>query len=108
MLPAMSARLKLILANISLATVAVAVIQRLFGFPPLIVFVVPPAIVFRVSGLWTAFITALIAAVVGDYFFVAPTGEVTVHAEGLGLLLLLLLGTALLPFVTPRAEIRKS
>ena len=103
----MIARLKLILVNISLATVAVAVIQRLFGFPPLIVFVVPPAIVFRVSGLWTAFITALMAAVVGDYF-VVPTGEVTVHAESLRLLLLLLLGTALLPFVTPRAEIRKS
>jgi hypothetical protein len=31
---------------------------------------------------------------VGDYFFVAPLGLVTVHDEGLRLLLLLLLGAA--------------
>ena len=103
----MIARFKLVLLNVSLAAVAVAVFQRLSGFPPLILFVVPPAIVFRVSGLGAALAAAVTGAVVGDYFFVAPVGHITVHSQGLRLLLLLLLGTALLPLVTPRRYINK-
>jgi hypothetical protein len=97
-----------ILVNVSLAAAAVAVFQRLSGFPPLILFVVPAAIVFRVSGLGAALAAAVTGAIVGDYFFVAPVGHITVHAQGLRFLLLLLLGTALLPLVTPPGSISKS
>lgn len=103
----MIARLNLILVNVSLAAAAVAVFQRLSGLPPLILFVVPPAIVFRVSGFGAALAAAVVGAVVGDYLFVAPVGHVTVHAQGLRLLLLLLLGTGLLPLVTAPRSISK-
>src|SRR5688572_27185717 len=103
----MITRFNLILVNISLAAVAVAVFQRLSGFPPLILFVVPPAIIFRVSGFGAALGAAIVGAVVGDYLFVAPVGHFTVHSQGLRLLLLLLLGTALLPLATPPGSISK-
>ena len=103
----MIARLNLILANVSLAALAVAVFQRLLGFPPLILFVVPVAIVFRVSGFGAALAAAVAGAAVGDYFFVAPLGRVTVHAEGLRLLLLLLLGAAAVHVMTPPGSLRK-
>ncbi|HXW07352.1 MAG TPA: DUF4118 domain-containing protein [Vicinamibacterales bacterium] len=103
----MITRFNLILVNISLAAVAVAIFQRLSGFPPLILFVVPPAIIFRVSGFGAALAAAVVGAVVGDYLFVAPVGHFTVHSQGLRLLLLLLLGTALLPLVTPPGSISK-
>jgi K+-sensing histidine kinase KdpD len=104
----MVARLKLILVNVSLAALAVALFQRVLGLPPLTLFVVPPLIVFRASGFGAAVVAALIAAVVGDFFFVAPVGQITVHAEGKRLLALLLFGTALLPFVSPRTSAPKS
>lgn len=103
----MIARTNLILVNVSLAALAVAVFQRLLGFPPLILFVVPLAIVFRVSGFGAALAAAVAGAVVGDYFFVAPLGRVTVHAEGLRLLLLLLLAAAGVRLMTPPGSLRK-
>ena len=103
----MIARLNLILANVALAAVAVAVFERLLGFPPLILFIVPVAIVFRVSGFRAALATAITGAVVGDYFFVAPLGHVTIHAEGLRLLVLLLLGAAAVRLMTPPVSLRK-
>jgi hypothetical protein len=42
-------------------------------------FVVPPAIVFRVSGFGPALAASVTGAVVGDYSFVAPVGHVTVR-----------------------------
>ena len=102
----MIARLNLILANVFLAVLAVAVFQRLLGFPPLVLFVVPVAIVFRVSGFVAALTAAVAGAAVGDYFFVAPIGRITVHAEGLRLLLLLL-GAAAVCVMTPPASPRK-
>ena len=104
----MVARLKFILVNVSLAALAVALFQRALGLPPLILFVVPPAIAFRTSRFGAAVCAALIAAVVGDYFFVTPVGQITVQAEGKRLLALLLFGTALLPFVPPRTSPPKS
>lgn len=104
----MIARLKLILVNVLLAALAVALFQRVLGLPPLILFVVPSVLVFRAYGFGAAVVAALIAAVVGDYFFVTPVGQITVHAEGKRLLVLLLFGTALLPFVSPRTSAPKS
>jgi hypothetical protein len=104
----MIAPLKLILVNVSLAALAVAVLQTMLGWSPLILFVVTPAVVFRVSGFGAAVVAAIVAAVVGDFFFVAPVGQITVHAEGRRLLLLLLFGTTLLPFVLPRTSIPKN
>lgn len=103
----MIARLSLVLLNVSLAAVAVAIFQRLLGFPPLILFVVGVAIVFRVSGFGAALAAAATAAIVGDYFFVAPLGHVTVHAQGLRLLLLLLLGTGVVRLMTPPGSLCK-
>ena len=97
----MIARLNLIVVNVSLAAVAVAVFQWLLGFPPLILFIVPVAIVFRISGFPAALTAAVIGAVVGDYFFVAPLGYITVHAQGLQLLLLLLLGAGIVRVMAP-------
>jgi K+-sensing histidine kinase KdpD len=102
----MIARLNLILANVSLAVLAVAVFQRLLGFPPLVLFVVAVAIVLRVSG-FVAALAAVAGAAVGDYFFVGPIGRFTVHAEGLRLLLLLLLGAAAVRVMTPPGSLRK-
>jgi hypothetical protein len=90
------ARLNLILMNVTLATLAIALSQRLTGFSPLILFVVPPAIVLRVAGFGAALAAAALGATVGDYLFVPPVHQVTVHAEGLRLLLLLLFGTGLM------------
>jgi K+-sensing histidine kinase KdpD len=104
----MIAPLKLILVNVSMAALAVAVFQTLLGWSPLILFVVPSVVVFRVSGFTAAVVAAVVGAVVGDFFFVAPVGQITVHAEGRRLLLLLLFGTALLPFVLPRTSIPKN
>jgi K+-sensing histidine kinase KdpD len=95
------ARLNLIVVNVSLAAVAVAVFQWLLGFPPLILFIVPVAIVFRSSGFPAALTAAVIGAVVGDYFFVAPLGDITVHARGFRLLLLLLLGAGIVQVMAP-------
>ena len=103
----MMARLNLIIVNVSLALLAVAVFQRLLGFPPLILFIVPVAIVFPVSGFGAALAATMTGAVVGDYFFVAPLGHVTVHAEGLRLLFMLLLGTVVVHLVTPPGSLRK-
>ena len=97
----MIARLNLIVVNVSLAAVAVAVFQWLLGFPPLILFIVPVAIVFRISGFPAALTAAVIGAVVGDYFFVAPLGYITVHAQGFRLLLLLLLGAGIVRVMAP-------
>lgn len=91
----MMARLNLILINVTLATVAIALFQRLTGFPPLILFVVPPVVLLRASGFGAALAAAAVGATVGDYVFVPPVGQVTVHAQGLRLLLLLLVGTGL-------------
>ena len=96
----MIARLNLIVVNVSLAAVAVAVFQWLLGLP-LILFIVPVAIVFRISGFPAALTAAVIGAVVGDYFFVAPLGYITVHAQGLQLLLLLLLGAGIVRVMAP-------
>jgi hypothetical protein len=65
----MIARLNLIVVNVSLAALAVAVFQWILGFPPLILFIVPVAIVFRISGFAAGLTAAVIGAVVGDYFF---------------------------------------
>ena len=103
----MVARLNLILVNVSLASLAVAGFQRLLGFPPLILFVVPVVIVLRVSGFGAALAAAITGALAGDYFFVDPVGHVTVYAEGLRLLLLLLLGTGFVRLMTPPDSLRK-
>ena len=47
-------------------------------------------------------------ATVGDYVFVPPVGQVTVHAQGLRLLLLLLVGTALVRLMLGSAKRPKS
>ena len=73
----------------------------LLGFPPLILFLVPVAAVYRVAGFGAALAAAVIGAVVGDYLFVAPLVYITVHTQGLRLLLLLLLGAGILRVMAP-------
>jgi K+-sensing histidine kinase KdpD len=53
--------------------------------------VVPIAAFLHLAGIRPTLAAAVCAAVIGDYFFVQPVGAVTVHAEGLRLLVLLLL-----------------
>jgi hypothetical protein len=90
------ARLNLILINVTLATIAIALSQRLTGVSPLILFAVPPAVVLRIAGFGAALAAAALGATVGDYLFVPPVRRITVHAEGLRHLLLLLLGTGVM------------
>ncbi len=60
------ARLNLILMNVTLATFAIALFQRLTGFSPLILFVVPPTVVLRTTGFSAALAAAALGATVGD------------------------------------------
>jgi hypothetical protein len=64
--------------------------------------------VLGVRGFRAALAAAITGAVLGDYFFVAPLGRVTVHPEGLRSLLLLLLGAAAGGLLTPPVSLRKS
>jgi K+-sensing histidine kinase KdpD len=88
----MIARFGVIVASVAATAAAIAVFQRLLGFPPLILFVPPIAALLRMGGPGAALVAAITSAVVGDFFFVEPVGAVTVHAEGLRLLILLVLG----------------
>lgn len=98
-------RLNLIIANVSLATLAVALFQWLVGFPPLVLFILPVAIAFRTHGFAAALTTAIVGAIVGDFFFVAPLGSVTVLAGGLRLLVWLLLGASIVHVMAPRGAL---
>jgi K+-sensing histidine kinase KdpD len=87
-------RIGVVLVSVTVTAGMIGLLQRWIGVPPLILFVVPIAVFLRVWGTAAALIAAVSGAVIGDFFFVEPTRSVTVYAEGLRLLLLLLVGTA--------------
>jgi len=76
-----------VLAALMVTTAIVAVCDRVFGFPPLVLFAVPIAVAAAVNGPSLVVIAVIASAFVGDFFFVVPIHETTVHAEGLRLLL---------------------
>lgn len=83
-----------ILSAVAATMVIVGLLERWIGFAPLILCGVPIVVFLRVWGIGAALITATSAAVMGDFFFVEPSMRVTVHAEGLRLLLIFVLATA--------------
>lgn len=98
----MMGRVVVILGGLAATAGLIGLLQGWFGFPPLILFAVPIAACLRIRGTVPAFVLPAIAAVIGDYFFVQPVGEVTVHAQGLRLLVWLCLGTWIVSFVVRR------
>jgi K+-sensing histidine kinase KdpD len=76
-----------VLAALVVTTAIVAVCDRVFGFPPLVLFAVPIAAAAAVNGPSLVVLAVIASAFVGDFFFVAPIHETTVHAEGRRLLL---------------------
>ena len=75
-----------VFAALVATTIIVAVFERLFGFPPLVLFAAPIALAVAVDGLSLVVIAVVAAALIGDFLFVAPVHQVTVHAQGLRLL----------------------
>jgi len=59
---------------------SVFVIDRLFGFPPLIILGGAPAICFVVLGVRPGLVALLLAALVSDFFFVEPVLTITRHS----------------------------
>jgi K+-sensing histidine kinase KdpD len=76
-----------VLAALVVTTAVVAVFDRVFGFPPLVLFAVPIAVAAALNGPSLVVIAVIATAFVGDFFFVVPIHETTVHAEGRRLLL---------------------
>lgn len=81
-----------ILAVLVAAAIVVALCERLFGFPPLILFGIPISLA-AVRGRFGVVSAAVIAAaLVADYLFVEPRYQITVHAQGLRLIVYFALG----------------
>jgi len=76
-----------VLAALVVTTVIVALCDRAFGFPPLVLFAAPIAVAAAVNGRSVVVIAVIATAVVGDFFFVEPVYRITVHAQGFALLL---------------------
>ena len=91
----MDARYLWPLAGVAFTAGIIALIQQWLGIPPLILFVTPIAVSMRMAGVGSALMTIVTAALVGDFFFVEPVHEVTVHTHGLRLLLFLGIGAAI-------------
>ena len=90
------------LSSIGLTALTIAALEGLLGFPPLVLLFVPVALCVRLFGITAGLLTAAVAAAVGDFLFVQPVREVTVHAEGLRLLVALLIGSWLVSIANRR------
>lgn len=88
----MTARYVLPLVGVAATTGMIALMQRWLGIPPLILLVVPIATSMQLSGVGPTLVAVASAALIGDYLFVEPFHEVTVHTNGLRLLLCLAMG----------------
>lgn len=91
----MIARLGFVLGTVAATAGLIGLLAPLLGFPPLILFAAPVVASLQLAGVRLALVAAASAAVIGDYFFVEPVRELTVHAQGLRLVVFLLLGTVL-------------
>ncbi|MGE3706398.1 MAG: DUF4118 domain-containing protein [Vicinamibacterales bacterium] len=78
--------LALVVATLAATAMTVVLVDRLFGFPPLLLLAVPIAMALAVDGMAVVIFSVAATAIVGDFFFVEPVHRVTVHAEGLRLL----------------------
>ena len=82
-----------VLAAFVVTTIVVVACERLFGFPPLVLFAAPIAVALALDGLSLVVIAVIAGALIGDFFFVKPVHHVTVHAQGFRLLMSFGLGT---------------
>jgi K+-sensing histidine kinase KdpD len=88
----MASRFGLIFLSVGTTAAAIALFQSVLGFAPLILFVVPIVAFVHVAGMKAGLIVAISAALAGDYCFVEPVRAVTIHTQGLRLLVFLLMG----------------
>lgn len=96
-----------VLLSVGLTAGVIALLQRWLGFAPLILFVVPIVMFVQVAGIGAALAAAVSAALIGDYYFVEPVREVTIHAQGLRLLVFLSMGAALAWVISRRPSLRQ-
>lgn len=92
----MLVRFGVMLGSVATTAGVIGLLQSWLGFAPLILMVAPIAVCLESARIGLALIAAASAAVIGDYLFVEPVGEITVHAQGLRLLVLFILGTGLM------------
>jgi Domain of unknown function (DUF4118) len=93
-----------VLAALVVAASVVAMCERLFGFPALVLFALPIALAVAVDGLSLTVIAVTTAALIGDFLFVEPVHQVTVHAQGLRLLMYFGLGAVIATLSTRRIK----
>jgi K+-sensing histidine kinase KdpD len=104
----MISRLGAILVAVVATAAIVGLIQRWLGLAPLVLFLAPVAVFLQTAGIGVALAAAVTAALIGDYFFVEPVHHITVHAQGLRLLVVFLLATGLTWLVSRRTVRRAS
>ena len=81
-----------VLAALGATAIVVVMCERLFGFPPLVLFVVPIALAAVTGRLGVVSAAVIASALIGDYLFIEPRYQVTVHAQGLRLIVYFALG----------------
>ena len=81
---------------VAVTMVSITLTEWAFGFPALILLIVPIALTFICAGRGPGFVALAVAVVGGDYVFVEPARQFTFHSEGLVLTLFLSVGTLLI------------
>ena len=98
------ARYRFPVVAVALTFALIALTDWAFGFPALILLIVPIALSFICAGRGPGIVALGVAVVGGDYLFVEPARQFTFHSEGLMLTLFLSLGTLLMYFTAIRRD----
>jgi K+-sensing histidine kinase KdpD len=79
-------------AIVAVTLAFVGVLDRLLGFPPLVLLFAPIAVILPLARVGPTVAALVLSAVLGDYLFVEPVRQFTFYSEGFVLSLYLAVG----------------
>jgi K+-sensing histidine kinase KdpD len=79
-------------AIVAVTLALVGILDRLLGFPPLVLLFAPIAVILPLAGVRPTIAALVLSAVLGDYLFVEPVRQFTFYSEGFVLSLYLAAG----------------